>query len=340
MFFTPADVAERPFWRLFFGFMQAAADDLGVDLRVITSDNRFKVLQTARTALSYKVPDYALYVYQCNITVDVLPLMEKAGVKSIICNTQPVANSREDVGLPGEKFSQWIGQITPDNEAAGHLAAELLIERGISLGLTARDGKLHMACLGASDIVSSAHLRRQGMEDAVSEDPHAVVDRFISADWQREKAHYKAVRMLDMYPLAHAYWAASDSMALGILDAAREKGLTPSVNFLAVGIDWTEGGVQAVRDGQLLATIGGHFMEGAWALIMALDHFNGHEFTQPVHKSRMQALTRDNLTAYLPVLDQKNWERIDFKRFSKSFTPCVADYEFTPEAVLRQLAGK
>jgi hypothetical protein len=47
-----------------------------------------------------------------------------------------------------------------------------------------------------------------------------------------------------------------------------------------------------------------------------------------------------NLDAYLPVLDQDNWKRIDFKRFTKTFTPGLAAYDFTPEAVLRQLAGK
>ena len=340
MFFTPIDVAGRPFWQLLLKFMQSAATDLGVDLRIVHSDNNFLILKNARAALARKVPDYAVYAYQTKTTVDILPLMEQAGVKSIICNTQPVESERQEVGRPGEKYTHWIGQISPDDREAGYISARLLIERGIGLGLTAPDGKLHMACFGASNTISSARLRKQGMEDAVREEPLAVEDRFVNAAWLREKARYKAARLLDMYPLARVYWTASDSMALGVLDAARAKGLTPSVDFLTVGLDWTEEGIRAVRDNQMVGTVGGHFMEGAWALIMALDHYNGHGFVPPIQRSRMQAITRDNLDAYLPVLDHANWKRIDFKRFSKTFNPELETYDFTPEAVLRQLAGE
>jgi ABC-type sugar transport system substrate-binding protein len=340
MFFSPADVADRPFWRMFFGFMQAAADDLGLNLRIIPSDNNFLVLKNTRATLAKEVPDYAVYAYQAKTTVDMLPLLERMGVKSIICNTQPVEGEQEEVGRPRERYAQWIGQVSPDDRQAGYLSARLLIEQGIALGLTAPDGKLHMACIGSSFTISSARLRKQGMEEAVAEDPRAVVDRFVTAGWRRHKALYKAERMMDMYPLAHVYWAASDGMALGILDAAEEKGLTPGSNFLTVGIDWTEEGLRAVREGRLVASVGGHFMEGAWALIMALDHFNGHDFAQPVQRSRMRIITRDNLDAYRPVLNQENWKRIDFKRFSKTFNPDLAAYDFTPQGVLRQLSGE
>jgi ABC-type sugar transport system substrate-binding protein len=340
MFFSPADVADRPFWRMFFGFMRVAADDLGLDLRIIPSDNRFLVPKNARAALAEEVPDYAIYVYQAKITVDLLPLLERAGVKSIICNTRPVESEQAEVGRPMERFAHWIGQISPYDREAGYLSARLLIEQGLALGLTAPDGKLHMAGLGAYEVISSASLRKQGMEEAVAKESRAVVDRFAIADWQRAKARYKAERMLDMYPLAHAYWAASDSMALGALDAARAQGLTPSVDFLTIGVDWTEEGIRAVREGEMLATVGGHFMEGAWALIMALDHYNGHGFTQPIQRSHMKAITRGNLDAYRPVLTQDNWKRIDFKQFARTYNPDLAAYDFTPEAVLRQLTGK
>jgi ABC-type sugar transport system substrate-binding protein len=340
MFFSPADVADRPFWRMFFEFMRAAADNLGLDLRIIPSDNLFMVPKNARAALAEDVPDYAIYVYQAKTTVDLLPLLERAGVKSIICNTRPVESEQAAVGRPMERFAHWIGQISPDDREAGYLSARLLIEQGLALGLTAPDGKLHMACLGAYEVISAASLRRKGMEEAVAKEPCAVVDRFVIADWQRAKARYKAERMLDMYPLARAYWAASDNMALGAMDAARTHGLTPSVDFLTVGVGWTEEGIRAVREKEMVATVGGHFMEGAWALIMALDHYNGHAFTQPVQSSHMKAITRDNLDTYRPVLTQDNWKRVDFRRFSKTCNPDLAAYEFTPEAVLRQLAAK
>ena len=340
VFFSPLDVVKRPFWRQFCGFMQAAAVNLGVDLRVVSSENRYVILDNVRAALAEEVPDYAVYAYQAKTTVDMLPLFERMGVKSIICNTQPVERERKEVGRPREIYTQWIGQISPDNYEAGYISAQRLIEQGIAMGLTAPDGKLHIAFVGASYSISSARLRRLGVEAAVSEDPRVVVDRFTSGDWMRDKARYKTERMLTMYPLARVYWTASDYMALGILDAAEANGLTPSVDFLTAGIGWTEEGIRAVREGRLAASYGGNFMEGAWALILALDHYNGHDFADPVLRSRMRCLDLGNLDKYLPVFDHDNWKRIDFKRFSKAFNPDLQTYDFTPEAVLRQLAGE
>ncbi|MEZ7197615.1 ABC transporter substrate-binding protein [Pseudodesulfovibrio karagichevae] len=340
VFLSPISVTERPFWRLFCGFMQAAADNLGVELRIVSSDNRYQVLDNARAALAEEVPDYVIHTYQAKTTVDMLPLFERAGVKSIICNTQPVESEREEVGLPRGKYTQWLGLIFPDNREVGYLSARRLIGQGIAMGLTAPDGKLHMAYIGASNSISSAYTRRLGVEAAISEEPRVVVDRFIRADWMRDKARYKTERLLDMYPLARVYWAASDYMALGVLDAAEAKGLTPSVDFLTTGIGWTEEGIRAVREGRLAASYGGHFMEGARALILALDHYNGHDFAPLVQHSRMRCIDLGNLDAYLPILDQDNWKRIDFKPFTKTYNPDLAAYDFTPEAVLRQLAGK
>jgi len=342
MFLSPGDLSEFPFWHRFIEFMRAAADDLGIPLRVVPSDNRFLLVDNARAALAEEKPDYALFIYQTKTTVDLLPLLERAGVKSMLCNTRVLDAERKEIGRPRGKYAHWIGQISPDDREAGRALAELLVARAEALGLAGRDGKIHVACVGANVASSAALHRETGMREALDHDRRVVVDRFVRADWRRRKACYKTTRMLDMYPEARVYWSACDNTALGVLDAAEAKGMTPCADFLTGGIDWSDEGVRAVREGRMEASLGGHFMEGAWALIMILDHYNGHDFAShgATRHSHMRRIDRRTLDRYLPALDRSNWPRIDFKRFSKTYNPGLKTYDFTPEAVIRQLHGK
>jgi ABC-type sugar transport system substrate-binding protein len=343
VFFTPASLPEHPFWQRFTGFLRAAAEDLDIDLTVVESANHFLVLDNARLVAKRVVrPDYALYIHQAKITVDMLPILEDAGIRSVICNTDVIDSEREEMGRPRGKYKSWIGHIFPDDLGAGRESAEMLIAEGIALGLTGRDGRLHMAGIGGiGNVAPDAH-RMQGLKNAVADNPLVVLDRLVKADWQRDKARYKTMRMLDMYADARVYWATNDGMALGALEAAEKHGLTPGKNFLAGGLGWTPQGIRAIREGRLEASYGGHFMEGAWALIMILDHHNGLDFAPPSPTiiSPMRRIDQNTMETYLPILDQGNWKRIDFKRFSKTHNPGLKAYDFTPEAVLRQLAGK
>ena len=52
----------------------------------------------------------------------------------------------------------------------------------------------------------------------------------------------------------------------------------------------------------------------------------------------MRLIDKGNLKTYLPVLDRANWEKIDFKRFTRTHNKRLTKYDFSPEAVARQLA--
>ena len=111
-------------------------------------------------------------------------------------------------------------------------------------------------------------------------------------------------------------WAASDSMAIAAARAAADAGLQPGKDILLTGIDWSAEGIQAVRDGRLLATAGGHFMDGALALAVIYDHSHGHgpQAEEATVRHHMGLIQRGNLDTYQPLLQTLTVAAAEFSR--------------------------
>lgn len=342
-FITPADPKGQCCLATYVDFMKTAADNLGIDLEIITSRHRFDMRDKALSlANRKKKPDYAVHLYFAQSTPEILPAFEKAGIKSVIVTTDVVPSERASVGFPQRKYKLWIGHIFPDDLQAGRELAERLFKEGVEKGLTDNDRRLHIIGIGGTRDNTAALFRKEGLLQAVHNNPKVVVDRFVRADWLRGKARHKARALIDDYPDARVFWSVHSDTALGILDAAEHLGIKTGTNFLTGCIDWLPETIKAVREGRMEAAVGGHFMDGAWALIMILDHSSGAGLAEPgpTLRSRRHLIDRSNLEKYLPLLNRNNWEKIDFKRFSKTYNPSLKHYDFSPDAVLRQLNGK
>jgi hypothetical protein len=88
----------------------------------------------------------------------------------------------------------------------------------------------------------------------------------------------------------------------------------------------------------MVATVNGHTMEGAWAMVLLYDHHRGIDFAAErlEWRSEMFALTRENVESYLAAFGDRDWDRIDFRAFSKAHNPALEQYRFSFAAVLGQ----
>jgi hypothetical protein len=98
------------------------------------------------------------------------------------------------------------------------------------------------------------------------------------------------------------------------------------------GIDWAPFAFEQVRRGTFVATVGGHFMDGAWALVLLHDYHRLPSRGPIGEKSQLAVVTRENVDAY---------ERLfapglatDFARFSRVLHPEQDAYRFSVDAVL------
>lgn len=340
-FFNPQN-ADDSFWLPVERFMRAAANDLNMSIDVyVAGHNRTKMIEQVRRVVSGpSKPDFIVFKNFKSNAPEVLQITEQYGVKSFLFNAGLSPEERAQYEGPREHFQHWIGQMLPGDELAGYNLAISLINRARELKLADDDGKIVMVGLTGTLSDSAATERNRGLERALEENPNVTFHQLVSAGWQREQAAQKTEDIFRRYPDVDIIWAANDPMALGAIDAALRTGRKPGGNFLTGGVDWIEPALEAIRAGALHTSIGGHFMEGGWVMVLLHDFAHGQDFANDGGTSRyseMVGLTSANLHNYLVKFRNKDWDRVDFTQFSKVKNPALKSYDFSLDRILDQL---
>jgi hypothetical protein len=74
--------------------------------------------------------------------------------------------------------------------------------------------------------------------------------------------------------------------------------------------------------------------------VLLYDYEHGRDFAEAAVQLQPQffgALHSDNIDAFLNKLGDRNWRKIDFRKFSKVLNPTMKEYDFSLEAILQQL---
>lgn len=333
------------FWNNVTQFMQAAADDLGVELKVVyasqSSDiDRLEYVKLfAQECNAPTPPDVIVTHFRKGSAKQILDIGEKSGVKSFFFNTQVPSDERDVVGLPREKYKHWIGHMFPNDTLAGYDLAKLLIRVAEHKGLQNPDGNILLAGLSGNQHSVAAINRNQGLEQAVKETGREL-SQIVFTKWKRERSKELSLKLMQRFPDINVFWAASDDIALGALDAVKQAGIKPGQKILVGGFDWRIQALEAIKAGEMTASGGGHFMEGGWAMVMLYDYFHGKDFASAggQFESRLLMIDGANVESYLKHFSGKNWRQIDFKKFSKTYNPALTEYDFSLSKILQQLA--
>ena len=120
--------------------------------------------------------------------------------------------------------------------------------------------------------------------------------------------------------------------------ALKEGGYHPGIDVMVGGLNWSQEAVDRVLNHEMVVTYGGHFLLGAWAMVLLRDYQDGRDFAEEDVRLQIPMGAFDLPVARrFPEIGKADWRRVDFTRFSKSRNPAVTRYTFTPDAVLRQL---
>ena len=346
---TPAP--EEVWWRTCTNFMQAAANDFGIELKVYYAGrSAAEIYRQADEVLSSKEkPDFIVMQNMKATAPGIIKQAEAHGVKVFLFNSGLSDEEADGMGTPREKYPNWIGQMTPDDEAAGFDLAALLVKTAKKGRQTGREGKVEMLALGGTISDTSAIERNKGLIRYTRGHVSEVIlnrERPLPADWDTEKAKVTLGAALPAYPKTTAIWNANDKMAMGALDALASKlGKTPGKDVFVGGIDWNPENLAAVKSGTIAATIAGHFMEGAWVMVLINDYTKGLDFAAKgvggtIMKSQMSVISKDNVDKFEKSLGDRSLEKIekiDFTQFSKVSKPGMKTYPFSLNALLSQL---
>ena len=328
------------FWLSVSSSMKAAAEDLNIDLEIIYSDrNHIKMQRIANELISRtNPPDYLLVVNEKLAAESIIIEAEKKDVNVFLMLNRFEGEQHNRMGIPRGKYSNWIGSLIPDNRYAGYLSGKILIEQALASGVKADDGKLHL--LGyAGDFVTQASIERVGgLQQAVAEYPYVILKQVIPCYWSKDKAKRKTSSMLKRYPQVGAIWAANDPIALGAIEGTREAGKIPGKDIFFSGLNWDAPGLEKIKNGEMVTSLGGHFLTGSWALVLLYDYHNGEDFIDEGGQLQYKifgAIGRQNIEQFSSQFGERNWGEIDFSEFSKVLHPNISRYDFSFDALLK-----
>ena len=149
--------------------------------------------------------------------------------------------------------------------------------------------------------------------------------------------------MLKRYPQIGAIWAANDPIALGAIAGAVDVGKIPGKDIFFSGLNWDPLGLEKIQNGEMVTSLGGHFLTGAWALVLLYDHYHGKDFIDEGRELQYKIFApigRQNISYFLSQFGERNWSEIDFRKFSKVLHPNIRRYNFNFTALLKKQTKK
>jgi ABC-type sugar transport system substrate-binding protein len=250
-----------------------------------------------------------------------LEALAPSPARLFVIHSDVTDEQRRDTGNERERYPRWIGSATPDNTRGVFRLAQALHD---ALG-----GR-PIRALGITGPPSTpvSNERAQGLKDYVAGVPGARLEQLVYSDWSEADGQRKAWVLLARYPEANLIWTANDEMAMGALQAASGHGAKVVVGGMG---GWARA-LRSIADGGLTATLTGHHLIGAWALVMLYDHANGIDFASDGGVRRkldyLHVVTRANLREYENTFAEHE-RPIDFRRYSKAHRPQLAHYDFS-----------
>jgi ABC-type sugar transport system substrate-binding protein len=326
--------SDEVYWMTATQAMQAAARSLGMTFEVQYAQREpLKTLEIARAMVARaadKRPEYIVITDDYSVADQLVKIIDAAGVKTFLTYSTIPADQRAGIGSPRGRYKGWLGSLEPQAEDAGYLTARALIERGKRERAFGLDGKLRMLAIAGDRSTPSSIKRNQGMRRAVAEDPRVALEQEVYAAWTREKAAEQADWLYQRYPDAKLVWAGNDLMAFGAMTAWEKRAGKPGVDAWFSGINTSTEALEAIKSGRLTALAGGHFITGAWALVMIYDYHHGRDFADEGLE-----LQRPMFAEFTPQLADRYIERfssgfdaVDFTRYSKVKNPRLRRYNF------------
>lgn len=316
--FVNPSIPGEPFWQSVEDITRQAAVQLNVNLDVIYGGgNRLVQLERVKAYLDKSSkPDYAIVLNYPGGANALMTLLAQKEINFVTLEQTIFAEERKKIGIARQHYRTWLGEIYFDNQTAGHQLASALN----SLKSQKLPAKASHVIAINGHYGSESQARFNGMHQFFKENK-GVVYQAVHAGWSEPVAYKQAKALLNRFPQANIIWAASDLMALGASKAAIELGRKPNQDIFIGGFDWVTRAVEAVANGQLSASIGGHKIMGAWALISVALHHQGDDIFAR-HKDYkllfdMDLITPTNVGIYLSHKQALNWRAYNFKKLKE-----------------------
>ena len=334
-FLAPNVGSPGTFYDIFADILRAAAAQLKIELEVVDgTKHRETMLARSREMLvGPKKPDYCILANYMSVGQEILAANTAAGVGTYFVAEGLGAAELGAIAGTGGQAAGYLGQIVPDDVDAGKMLGEILTAAARTRGLFDAAGMVHVGAI-AGEHTQAGNARFRGWQGVLKEHADVIQAGFQYGAWEEEPAKAVASLMLKAAPQISVMWCANDAMALGALAAAVEAGRHPGKDILIGGVDLVERALAEVAAGRLEVSIGGHFVDGARALVLLYDHHQKPHLTPQTRTTHLVAVRNLQAERYLKFMKERAWHRSDFTRFSRVANPNGAAAEVSLEGLM------
>ena len=303
---------EYEFWTNYISFMRKGADALGAEIVVLSADNNpDKMIRSIQDLVSRHV-DGLIFTPYWSTGPRGITLAKEAGIPVVVTDTYP------NFAPQTARFPNYIAFVGPSDADAGYQMATHLF----AAVPASADGRKHICVIDGTPGTSVAIDRHKGLDKALKEHPDVLVEGTVNGDFTRDTAQTAFESLYQGHPGIRGVWSANGAMANGIIAALKNQGKRPGQDVMIVGMDLQHENLKPLEDGELVFDIGGHWLQGGFALTMLYDAIQGHKLPadKAVVKLELLPLTKDKVAQYLKDYPG-GVPQYDFKAHSLTYNP-------------------
>lgn len=314
--FINPDVSGASFWGQMTELMNEISQDLDIEFEVrYAAGNRFNTHDIAKYLLgSDNKPNYLIFMYAQGVGREILDLAESQGVFSIAINSDIPHGESKSVGLPGEKYKYWLSHLLPDDTRSSYTLSQYLITESLKRG----HNQANLVAL-FGDISSLVGEKRiLGLNKAVAEEKRSILHRHVPAEWSGSDTAAKLAVLTERYKNTNIIWGGNANITVESAKYVQSLAKGKS-QYVVGGFDFSSQTADAIEAGHITAIMGGHFVEGAVALVSIYDHANGMDLG-PIRKkmySELDLIDKNNVHLYRALVDRNRWKDKDFKKMTR-----------------------
>lgn len=307
------------FWNRYVDFMQTGAEELGIELITLNADNSPDAMAQHIEDLVSRGVDGLIFVPYWSTGRKGLTDAGRAGIPVILTDVY-----MEDVD-PQTAFDNYLAFVGPSDEEAGYQMGKVLFEATAADA----DGNTYIGVINGTPGTSVAIDRRAGLERALSEHPEVVVVDEVNGNFVRDTSQAAMEDLYQAHPEIGGVWCANGGTATGAMTALKNAGVQPGEDVMVVAMDLNPENVTAIERGELLFDIGGHWLQGGFALVMMYDYLNGVAVPADAANVKLDLLPlTESLMPYFTAQFPGGVPEYDFSARSRAINTAAGDYIF------------
>lgn len=274
----------NPFWITMQEGYEATAEEWGVTVDVMATDSETDMEGQLNIMNDMLAKDYK--------AIALSPLTEQNMIPGIVeANQAGVAVVAVGNGVDKQALEAAGGSIaafiTSDFKAQGELGAQFIVDNAA--------GKGKVLIIEGIPGATQSDARRDGAKE-VFEAVGMEVLPIQTANFDRQAAYDVMSATIDANPDLIGVACGNDIMALGAVEALKDKGVKDKV--LVVGVDFIEEAKVPIENGELDGTVAmSPYLFGKAGLLSALKAIQGHEFKEEVVWTPLSLVTSENVAA-------------------------------------------